>query len=79
MTTYKVTLHNDMGHLMHVNGLHDNVPYKIIKFVYEKTANYIESQIDSNGARSYRMKPGFEKRWTYEYDPTTTVHFEFLG
>lgn len=65
MSTYNVELTNDMGHLV-ANPDYSYLPQHIYSFVFEKAKMYINCRITNHGTRSYKLKPGLNKKWIYE-------------
>lgn len=69
MVSYKVSLYNDMDHLLS-NPSYNTIPKDIIDFVYKKSKNKIFYATDREnlGCLFFILKPDLQNSWTYTYD-----------
>lgn len=82
---YSVRVQDDMGHIYIYPEDANGLPKHVSNIVYEKMKLYTECYgfTDTfNGrtfhGRGYRMKPGYQKCWTYDCGEGDQVVIEFL-
>lgn len=82
---YRVRVQNDMGHLSPLPNDSKGLPDHVKNIVFQKMNMYTESHLFSNPkagttfmGQGYRMKPGYQKRWTYDCGGGDRVVIEFL-
>lgn len=81
MGIYKVTLYNDMGHLVNICKYNNQIitmSSDLLKFVYSKINNKYYTATDKKGfgAQYYILKSGLNKNWSYNYK-NHTIQIEY--
>jgi uncharacterized protein YutD len=77
-TNYKVTVYNDMGHLM-THSYYDEIPTEIIELIGIKTRQHLDYATDltNYGCTFYILKDWVKNDWTYTIDAQTTLTLHY--
>jgi len=67
MSTYKIRLFNDMGHLNCQSNLPNDIETTVFKKIF-KDCTELATDFNNMGTRTYILKPNVKKNFTYTFD-----------